>query len=56
MKPGKQGWCWLFTTNEASFNKLADSRGKELLINSTFSNYKNVIVTDILAVYNNFIN
>lgn len=51
---GKQGWCWMFTNNEASFIKLADSRGREFLSNSTFSNYKNLVVTDRLAVYNHF--
>lgn len=53
---GKQGWCWMFTSNEASFVKLADSRGREFLSNSTFSNYKNLVVTDRLAVYNHFDN
>lgn len=53
---GKQGWCWMFTNNEASFIKLADSRTREFLSNSTFSNYKNLVVTDRLPVYNHFNN
>jgi transposase len=51
---GKVGWCWMFTNNEASFVKLADSRGRKFLTNSTFSNYKNLVVTDRLGVYNHF--
>ena len=53
---GKQGWCWMFTNNEASFIKLADTRTREFLSNSTFSNYKNLVVTDRLPVYNHFNN
>ncbi len=53
---GKAGWCWMFTNNEASFIKLADSRGMKFLKNSTFSDYKSLVVTDRYAVYNYFSN
>jgi transposase len=46
----------MFTNNEASFIKLADSRGKRFLKESTFSDYKNLVVTDRYAVYNYFSN
>lgn len=46
----------MFTNYEASFIKLADSRGKEFLINSKLCNYKNLEVTDRLAAYNHMNN
>ena len=50
----KLGWCWMFANNKASFVKLADTRGMKFLKNSTFSDYKNLVVTDRYAVYNHF--
>ncbi len=51
---GKLGWCWVFANNEASLIKLADTRGVKFLESSTFSSYKNLVVTDRYAVYNYF--
>lgn len=50
----KLGWCWVFANNEASLIKLADTRGVKFLESSTFSSYKNLVVTDRYAVYNYF--
>lgn len=51
---GKLGWCWMFSSNEASFVKLTDSRGMKVLQNSAFSNYKSLVITDRYAAYNYF--
>lgn len=51
-KKGKLGWCWMFANDKASFVKLADTRGMKFLKNSTFSDYKKLVVTDRYAVYN----
>lgn len=51
---GKLGWCWMFTNNQASVIKLADTRAAKFLENSTFSDYKNFVVTDRYGVYNHF--
>jgi transposase len=51
---GKLGWCWMFTNNQASVIKLADTRAAKFLENSTFSDYKNLVVTDRYGVYNHF--
>lgn len=53
---GKTGWRWMFTNDKASFIKLANSRGKRFLKESTFSDYKNLVVTDRYMVYNYFSN
>ncbi len=51
---GKLEWCWMFANNKASLMKLADTRGMKFLKNSTFCDYKNLVITDRYAVYNHF--
>jgi len=51
---GKLGWCWMFTSNSASFLKLEDSRGKKVLENSVFGSNDHLVVTDRYAAYNYF--
>jgi hypothetical protein len=44
-KKGKPGWCWMFTSDMASFVRLTESRGMKVLQNSTFCNRNNLVVT-----------
>lgn len=51
---GKQGWCWMFSSKEAGFVKLANSRGMKVLKGSIFFDYQSLVVTDRYAAYNHF--
>jgi transposase len=51
---GKLGWCWMFSSDKASFLKLTDSRGKKVLENSVFGSNDQLVVTDRYAAYNYF--
>lgn len=44
----------MFTSTQSSVIKLADTRAAKFLENSTFSDYKNLVVTDRYGVYNHF--
>jgi len=51
---GKMGWCWLFSSAEATMIKLEKTRGKKVLENSVFGPKDNIIVSDRYAAYNYF--
>lgn len=51
---GKLGWCWLFSNDQASMIKLADSRGMKVLKDSVFGSDDHIIVTDRYSAYNYF--
>lgn len=51
---GKIGWCWVFSSREASMIKLVDSRGMKVLANSILGSSDNIIISDRYAAYNYF--
>lgn len=51
---GKLAWCWMFASNTASFIKLTESRGLNVLQDSTFFNRDSLVVTDRYSAYNYF--